>query len=82
MIPPHPTISLLIKSMGYLNMCLEPKVMEVEIIAQMIEPGVMCIMGINASSDVMNRGIRLGAKTSRPSGMRIRNGQGATESTA
>jgi hypothetical protein len=70
-IPPHPRISTLIKSTGHLDMYQEPKAAEVEIIAQMIKPGVTGIMGINASGDVTNGGIRAGAKMSRPSGTQL-----------
>jgi hypothetical protein len=56
--------------------------MKVEIFTQMIEPGVTCIMNINASCDVMNRGIRSGAEVSRPSSRRIRDGRGTTKHMA
>jgi hypothetical protein len=70
MIPPSSTIGTLIKLPSNLDVCLETKVTEVEVIPGVIEPGVS--PNIDTGGDVAERRIRAGTKASGPSGTRVR----------
>jgi hypothetical protein len=81
MVPSSPTIGMLVESPSHLDMCLKPKVAEVEIISWMIKPGCPRVVDINTSSDIANGGIWARPKMSRPSSMRVRDSRGVTKGT-
>jgi hypothetical protein len=69
---PNPTVCSLTKSTSDLDARLEPKIMEVKVVTQMIVPRVVRIVGINTNCNVTEKWIGMGAEAGGSLSTRVR----------